>query len=409
VKTAADESYGNRQVYKLFHIGTAETGGRLFGGAYFRLIKTAFEQLKADPAFQYRYSVENPITFFDEYHPDGKRDDFPPHRDEFKMWYEDENPYSGYGVWPKEWDDGTYLTLRAVYADHLFKDEPYLSLERGAWFADGDFFISDPDTLCLPVILGSRYADLYHIGDEIKHAHIGAPGEITLTVIGFLAKDSYFYDNNNVKRILNRFMVVPAIEITYEPFLPDGNLDPFAGYMYDGMKIVNARIVTDAQSADIAYNRVKEILYQNQLYEFRLLNESGMWPQRWDTYIKERVTAILTAFFIIVLIAAVFLVQLYLKILQNKKKYGIYRLNGMTKVQTCLAITAETLMAYVIALPAFIIIRRVLYSGDARYMLSPAAIAVMPAVAIGLLCLMGGFGQKAVSKLDMSAALREYE
>ena len=399
-QAAAEESYGNKAFHKTMIGASTEVYQRIFSEEYLEHLKTAFEQLKADPSFQYRYNVENQMEFYGDSDDSYGVDNFPAYKDEFLVGYEDGTTML--------YED--YLTLKAFYVDNLFKDEANISLASGEWFSDDDFFVNSPDDIYLPVLLGSGYEDLYQIGDKINNAHIGTEENITLQVTGFFQADSYFYDNNNDKQILNRYMVVPAVETTYDYILEDGNYDSFTKDAYDSFKMTNTRIICDKEDEEAVVNRVYEIFNQNKLYEFRLFDETGGWTQVLESHRNDTITSLVISIFIITLIVMMFCVQTYYKILQNKKKYSVLMMSGIIKPQLFLIIIIETLAVFLLSLALFAVLYRIFFNHPYIDMgLSPYTFIVIPLVQLILLCFMGLFDCNRVYRMDMSSALREHE
>lgn len=393
-QTAAEENYGNKSFYKLILEGENEIYQRIFGEGNIGNIKAAFEQLKSDPSFQYRYNVENIIDFFSTTDSSYSLTDFPSYKNEFLYGYESGTAYVS----------ENYLSLKAFYADPLFKDEPNVALSEGAWFNKEDFTVSDPDNINLPVILGSGYQGLYRVGDTIRNAHLGTEDEVTLHIIGFFTEDSYFYDNNNDKKILDRYMVVPAIETSYDGY------DSFSKAAYDSLKMTNTRIICTKEDEKAVVSRVYEILNQNQLYEFRLFDETGGWTERLESNRNATATALTISFFIIALLFAIFCAQTYYKILKNKKKYSILKMNGITKIQLFFLIIVDTLMVYILSTVLFYILYCSL-RGNLHFDmgLNPYTFIVIPSIELVLLLAMGLYGCRKAYGIDLSSALREHE
>jgi len=393
-QTAAEESYADKGIYKLVLDGGTEVYQRIFSENYIDNIKTAFEQLKSDPLFEYRYNAENLIDFFSISDSSYGENDFPPYKNEFLYGYETgESAVYDY-----------YLTLKAFYVDNLFKDEPNVSLSVGEWFTDEDFYVNNSNNIILPAILGSGYAGLYEIGDKIYNAHLGTKDEVTLTVTGFLKEDSYFYDNNNDKKILNRYIIVPAVETTYHEH------DDFTKAAYDGFKMTNTRIVFPKDDEEIVVARVYEILNQNKLYEFGLFNETGGWTERLAHNKNATITSLIISAFVVTLLFAIFCVQTYYKLLKNKKKYSILIMSGMTKAQLFLIIIIETLAVFLMSTVCFYILYKITYSNPHIDMgLSHYTFFVIPAIQVILLCFMGIFGCYKTNEINLSSTLREHE
>ncbi len=399
-QAAVEESYGDKAYYKIWLNGDEETFGRIFGGDYAENIKAALEQLKSEDLFQYRYVAENLIEFYDDDNSDYGAQNFPAYPEECLTGYED-----GEAV---VYED--YMSLKAFYVDDLFSEEPNVLLSSGEWFDEADFYVDSLDDIQLPVILGSAYEGMYAIGDQLTEAHIATYESITLTVVGFVEEGSYFYDNNNDKNLLNRYMLVPAVETTYDYISEDGSYDSFFEFAYDDMKIMNARVICNEAEAEEVEKRVYEILNQNELYELKLIDETGGMKREIESLKELTVSCTAISVFIVLLSVIMFCIQLYYKLLKNKKKYSIFLMSGITKKQLVFLTIIDTFAIFLVSNVLFVIIYFLFYNkayldlGLTRY-----TIIVLPVMECLLLFFMGAFGYKKVEQLNMSSALRENE
>jgi hypothetical protein len=150
LRSEADESYGNKAFHKIVVAGDQEIFQRVFSIENIPNLRAAFEQLKNDPLFQYRYATENCVEFLSFTDETWGVDDFPPYTPELLLGYEDGRPMIG--------DD--YLTFKSFYVDPLFREEPFVNLSSGEWFTDEDFFFFLLDKKIRPVILGMEFAGL---------------------------------------------------------------------------------------------------------------------------------------------------------------------------------------------------------------------------------------------------------
>ena len=390
----ASESYGSRDFHKLTLGASPEIFQRVFAKENLENVKTAFEELKADPLFQFRYNIENSVSFLSFEDETWGIDDFPPWKDEFVYGYE----------WgrPSIYDD--FIELKAFYVDELFSAEPFVSLDSGEYFSDDDFFVHSSENMIIPVIMGSSYRDLYQIGDELPNAHFASDATLTLKVIGFFEEGSYFFDNNNARQILNRYMVVPFVETTYEV------VDDFKTSMYRTPRLMNTRVVSERHNTEDALERVYEILQQNGLYEFRLFDETSGAAQMVEEFKNDAVTTMTITLFVIALLFGIFCIQTYYKLLENKKKYSILIMSGITKPQLFAIIIVESLMMFFLSSILFFFLFRTFYNHQYLDMgLSNHTFVVIPLIMFVLLLFVGIFGCRKVCKFDLSSALREKE
>lgn len=397
---AYEESYGGRSYYKIILEGETSSYMNVFNEENFENLKSTFEQLKSDTSFKFVYTAENIINFYDNSDSSYGVDDFPAYKHEFLYGYED-----GLAML---FDD--YLELKAFYVDNTFQDEPNIKLDSGKWFSEADFYVDDPDNIYLPVILGYSYQDLYQLGDEITNAHIGTEEEATLHVSGFFAENSCFYDNNNEKTILNRYMAVPAVETRYDYTLENGSIDSFARSSYDEFKLINSRIICYQEAAEAVTQKVYEIFRQNGFYEFKLFDESGGWVEILEEYKSTAVSSMIISIFIILLSVIMFCIQSYYKLLKNRRKYAVLMMSGIRKRQLFMIITMDTFAVFFISNLLFVILSYALNHLDAVGIpITGYTFIAIAALELILLCFMGWFGCKKAYRINMSGALRENE
>lgn len=397
---AMEESYGNKNYYKINLNGDEEVFSNFFGGNNVERIKNAFEQLNAEKIFNYRYEIENGIEFFSIDDPTYGKDDFPQYPQECVYGYEEGEP--------AVYED--YLQLKGIFADHLFKTEPNIRLSEGEWFEEEDFYVHSLDDIHLPVILGNEYKNYYRIGDTLTNAHIATEESITLKIIGFFEKGSYFYDNNNDKILLNRYIVVPSVETTYDYITETGEIDQFFKYAYDSTKIMNARIICNEEDAEDVNKRVNQIFMENQLYELRLVDESNGAKKALEESKNLAWSSLIISIFIILFSTIVYGIQMYYKILQNKRKYSVFLLKGITKKQIFLLTLTDALAVFILANILFVIFWTLNASrGFDGLGLTSWTFIVIPLMEVFILVTMGILGIKRIGQLDMSSVLRENE
>jgi hypothetical protein len=406
-----EESYGNKVFYKVSLPPSSAVFMRVFGNDNRANIINTFEQLKSDPLFEYRYRITNPIEFYDFDNPNFGAADFPRYKLEFLHGYE-----QGRTEFALRSD---YLSLKGIKTDRLMINEPNIHIASGRWFVEDEFFVHDPDDIRLPVILGAGYKDLYDIGDVIEYAQIGGITPSTLYVIGFLQPGSWFYDNNNERVTLNRYMVIPFTEITYDFILPDGSYCQFARFAYSSAIMMNARIVADEHNAAAVKQRVYQIWGENKLYEFELFDETGG-ALRWLVMAREQTLSnFIISVFTLLVCVLMFSIQANYKLNKYKKKYGIYMMNGITSKQLLVLMLQDTVLMFVLSFGLMFVLteiyKKIWFNNPAAFhrfdiaSVSMETVALLLVTQVFLLCFIGISGHIKIHKTDMSAALREHE
>lgn len=401
--TAAKETYGEKASFKIFMDGGADKYKHVFGNTNSDNVKALFEALRSDDNFTFRYTVENSVEFYDVYDPEYNSEDFPDYKEEFRVGYE----------WGDMIDYDDYLSLKAFYADRLFCSESGISIEEGRSFVEEDFVVTSPEHIILPVLLGNGYRDLYQIGDRIEDAHLGMMTSITLEVVGFFGEGSSFYDNNTMKQVLDRYMVVPATETSYDGRLGDGTFDDFTNGSYDFMKIINSRILCEQSKYQEVKSHVMEIFHEYGFSELYLDEESKGYTAYLKHVRENTVASTVITVFIITMIVIMICIQTYYRITRDQKKYCILMLNGITTGQLFLLIITETFLTFLLSSIVYLGTKYAFRHNDffdfgikqySRHSLSAICI-----IEVLLLIVIGCYGVYKIRQLNMSTVLRENE
>ena len=399
-KEAVEASFSGKTTYRIAMDGDSDTYMRVFGNKNTGKIKALFNDLTADPHFKYRYTSENVMDFFDPGGNVSAESVFPAFKEEFRAGYE-----NGTAVY-----DEDYLVLKAIYADRDFCTETGVKIADGQAFEADDFMIGSADNLTVSVLLGSAYRDLYKTGDRIPYAHLGTTDPVTLVVTGFLDAGSYYYDNNAIKTILDRYMIVPAVETSYDGMKPDGSYDDLSHAAYDTMKLIGGRIICENARAGNVKNEIEEIFKRNGFSELRLDAESEGFAQYLDSSRESAALSLVITVFIIIMISLMICIRTVCRIIKNRKKYSIMMLNGITKMKMMLILTAETLLIFVCSGILFFILKTFIPDTSPFDLgLNDHSFPVIAGVMLILLMFIGIFGVRRVYRVDMSTVLREHE
>lgn len=393
------ENYGNKCYYKLYLPGESDVYCRVFSEGYLLKRKAAFDELKTEKSFRYRYSIEDQIDFFCINEEKDGEQTLPKYRKECLAGYEE-------GLW-SERDD--YVALKAFYVDSFFPQEPNITLSSGTWFQKEDYTILDPSGLNVPVVLGNSYKEDYSIGDCFFHAHLGTEDSVTLKVIGFLQKGSYLLDNNNEKKILDRYLVVPSLEMAYTEE-KNTLFEPFFKACYDSQKLINTRVICEKENEDSVIKKVNSILQKNDLYEFRLVSENAGIETFLASCKRELLASLFITFFIILLLLTIFCIQMCYRIIRNKKKYSVFILNGITKPQIFFALSEEPLLIFILSFLLYGIIF-FLFAGNNGIPISfnNWSFVIIGFMELIIILFLGFIGIKKVHNADLCSALRERE
>lgn len=400
-KEAMAESYEDKHFFKIIINGDESVFHQFFGGDNVEQIKMLFEKLKKDELLDFRYTTYNGIEFYnDEINYD--KNTFPLYPQQCVDGYEE-------GVPAVEED---YIRLKGLYVDRLFYTEKNVFLDSGAWFKEEDFWVNDTEKITLPVIMGSAYMDYYKIGDKLKNAHIGTEENITLKVIGFLKEDSYFYDNNNDKCLLNRYLLVPSVEISdlFEKYNEDGTVKSFYNSAYDSLKIMNTRIICNDKNVAQVKENVNKYFSANKLYELRLIDETKAARKELDEFNSIAISCFIISFIVITFSLIVYGIQLYYKLLRQRKKFSVLLFTGISKSQIFWISVSDTLVVFILANIMFLVFWVLNYQrGFDGLGLSAQTFIVIPILELFMIVCLGAYSTRQTFKLNLSSSLRENE
>lgn len=400
---AAEESYGDKVFYKISFIGEDEVLNRLSSDKYKEKIKELYDSLKQSNLFDYSYTFADAMLFYNEGDADYSSKDFPIYKKECLSGYEDGEA--------DFYESSDVLTLKAIYASPDFEKGKHITLSKGRWFTTDEFAVNSTKNVVLPVLLGSSYKDSYRIGDKIENAHPATSKEVTLSVIGFFDENSYFYDNNNEKVILNRYMVIPNYDIGYDYVLNDGSYESFFSETYNIFnKLINARIICSDKNAKATSEMFYKMIDKDKLYELNLIDETSGMQQYLGGLRDQTVSCSIIAIFMILLSVVMFCFQVYYNIRKNRKKYGVYMINGITSKQLFILMLANALTIFILSDALLFILNQMLNNGTILdFGTNDYTIVVLLVIESVLTIFMAFFGLYKIKKMRLCTLLRENE
>ena len=399
---SAMEDYGNKTYYKIILSGDEEAFESFFSGENVTNIKNLFEELQTGENYKFRYSTENIVEFYND-DVDYGMSDFPAYKNECVYGYEEGDPIVR--------ED--YLALKAYYIDHEIQYEETLELEKGRWPTEEEYIVSDKSNIVLPVVLGSEYSDLYEIGDCIENGHIATEEVVTFKVVGFLKEGSWFYDNNNEKVTMDRYILVPSVEISDQYVNnPDTGeeYDTFYQLAYASLKIMNARIICDVSEAEIVYEKITELFKDNGLYELRLIDETKSAQAEITETKSLAVTCGEISIVILVFTILTYLIQQDYRVKKDQKKFSILSIQGISSRQIFWFGALETMVELMLADVIFFVFWIWNASRGTEGMgLTYLAIVMVGAIEVMIVYVVGYIGKRRVDAIDMSTLIRRKE
>jgi ABC-type antimicrobial peptide transport system permease subunit len=301
------------------------------------------------------------------------------------------------------------IEFKGVVADRYFWNHPFVNLEVGRAFTHDEYYLTALEDSIQPIVLGYEWNNLYGIGDKIEGSVFIDGVTTTFEVVGFLERDSHFRDNNNNLIMLNRYMIIPYLDLTYTPSFDEEEFDQFFQRTYS-WNLVNARIVCDDKNASDVSAFVNHIFLEHELFDFELFDESdkahmGMEISRQRTILALTITVIVTLISGVSLILSVFN-----KVYKEIKNYSIYRLLGMKKRTIYLMSVLDTAITVVVAnVLAYSVFMYMQNIGIEHYMLKTQVLVVIFAVEFVVLSVSLLIVRRKIYNTDLSSVIRGKE
>lgn len=329
-KSSLEEGYGNKSFYKIsWDIDTRQLLENLGAPEMVLKQRDAIIALDSADSFELHTSRVEQLSFLKTANVR--------YKDEWLSGYE-----NGFTI-P---EISSTIALKSILADRYFWENPFVKLESGRVFNDEEYLLDTLAGNIVPVVLGHEYNEYYQIGDTMESLLLEC--ETILLVVGFLERDSYFYDNNNRRWLLNRYIVTPYHDLTYTPVLEGEDTD----YFYRGTymsRLMNARIVCDTTNAQRAVERANSILAYYGLYDFKLFDESGGAQRGYVESVQISNFALTFTAILIIISSAALILAVFNKVYREIKSYSIYRLIGMSKRAIYLMSVFDTVITVIIA------------------------------------------------------------
>ncbi|OTN76386.1 hypothetical protein A5886_001463 [Enterococcus sp. 8G7_MSG3316] len=376
---------GETDMYRVTYQGDFDVLERLFyTDALAMERKAVFEALRDHPDFTYTYTQNVGIFFFLENQM--------PHYNEAMIETVNE---SGVQLW-------------GMHGDPLFFEQSSVNIDEGDVFSRGDYVIDEPDPLELPVVLGSGYKAYYQIGSQIDAAYTLELDHVTLVVKGFLEEGSSVTSHQGHKILLDHFMIVPAIETNYDPFLADGFDEVFLR-TYRTDKLLDGRLAFPADKREHVLTAVREIFHQYQMYELALWSETEQAVSILSGLKQETLEFTQLSILIVFVTLSMSVIQVYYKVLRNRKKYSTFVLTGMKKFSLLSLMNLESILLIVATNVIYgICVIRLQERGE-TFGFTLLTVCIVLLFQFCLLIMQILIGYTRIYQVDMSSTLRQRE
>lgn len=219
-----------------------------------------------------------------------------------------------------------FSRLNALQGDKNFFSHFKFNISSGRNFQNSDF----ENNNSLPVILGSDYSNIFKVNDILHYYDEISDSEKNMEIIGFLEKDSFFFQSNfepnNVYNMdnyiicpINRFKYLDSTSANYEALLRN---------MYFS-NLNNTLLISDYDS-DFLQNFLQKKSTSLNLYNLDVQSGEKMLSSYKDMYKTQR-HFLLILFFIVLLFTSINMISSLLNYInKNKKEFAIHIMCGAT-------------------------------------------------------------------------------
>ena len=269
-------------------------------------------------------------------------------------------------------------------------------MDSGRFFENEDFNSND----LIPVILGYGYNDYFKIDDTINYFDEYKNCEKKLKVIGFLQKDTYFYEHTlspDSVFNLNNYIVFPIQPI-------DEQMDKENLKIKYLSKFSDVVLISDKESSSL------QNIIQSKSNELNLINvqiQSGksMINSYKDIANTQKKFSI-TIFVIILLFASINVIATFVNyILKRKKEFGIHILCGATIQDIFERIFIEVAILITSSYALMFIVNYLLNRNEIVY--TPKSIIITTVIAILLIFLLSIIPIISICKIKFNTLMRE--
>lgn len=298
------------------------------------------------------------------------------YKDEFRKDYGS----NSFGV-----NDHIGISLKSVQIGKNAYD--FFSLENqvvnGKGFEKNDFLFNNK---IIPAMLGHEYSELINLGDTIKFNYLSK--DISLKVIGFLKKDTSIGINNKI-HFLDRYIVIPSLEVYFEP---ENEADEKFQKILYSLKNWGYIKISDGEDYYAYKYEVDEI--SNKLGLKYVLNEGFVGPyinNISNTMHSSKGVFLIVSIFLFLILSVIFTYIYVWNFNRNKKVYAIHLICGCSFLRLKLRIYFEIFIQFILSLGLSSFINRILLGQDSIYLSEGALLeqAISQTVVLSTIIMLG--------------------
>ncbi|WP_059171987.1 hypothetical protein [Bacillus sp. FJAT-27445] len=239
----------------------------------------------------------------------------------FEAYYE-----MGHNQPPYKWNKKSYRNIKSMQLNKTVFDLNNIQLEAGRYFTNEEY-IFNKNTNRIPIILGSEFSSIYHLGDTIDMDYYSK--EFKGTVIGFLSPFQKIVTANQPEVLLDRYIIIPAIYFNEPPsnMIKNNSIDPFF------IKLLlltrsNGTIITELSPLEIR-NLLDGVALTTGFSDFEIIgaNNLAIVSLVKMTEMNRNILYIVT-FFLFIITLTMFIFTLSSKFKKNVETYLVMLISG---------------------------------------------------------------------------------
>lgn len=234
-----------------------------------------------------------------------------------------------YGYEARQRTEGVY---KSIQINNEFFKHFSLNVSEGRGFLKEDYIYKD----LMPIILGDEYKGIFRLNEKFSIYYLGI--KLNCEVVGFLDKNSYFNNGNDLE-LLDYYIVLPSIEKFTSTDISEETLKKLELKLY--LDKCSGYIISNENSS-LLQTQISKKCYELDMLPYSLEGMSNYYPTMWGIQ-GEQLGNILRYFAIFIVINSILCISLNMaaKITTLTRVYVIYLMNGVRRSEIIGAVIGE--------------------------------------------------------------------
>lgn len=269
-------------------------------------------------------------------------------------------------------EEGSFSPVHGIQMNAVAEKMNAIEMDTGRFFTEKEFKNYDSSKV-MPVILGSKYFNLYDIGEKIKIQVFDTT--ISAKIIGFLSSEQIFVTTELSQLSAGAQVVIPAQKYSEIP----SEADTFA--QQSMLASANSMLVTNASKIGIR-DIMLTVSQQSNYWDFVVGGSGGFSVNLYNTIIKANSALIYTLFIIGLLVMGTLLLKFQTKRNENNRLlFKIITNSGMAvkQIKNYMLIEISCILGIGILLPIipFLLISQLAFITCIVYLVVSLIIALL--------------------------------